>query len=185
MNTGQTMLTIMAMTLLSVITMSYYSSVGQSGRTLSRGNASFAATTVATSFLERVEGCQFDEYSDTIALLLPDSNKFTAPGQLGITSAEVDSGQVFGSIDTYDDVDDFKGTSVSYNFGLTGEVYQVYFDVYYVNPWGDAYTKVNAKTFLKRIDVKVWRTFPPSDLSNPIDTVKMSTLRAFYFLNPV
>ncbi len=57
MNTGQTMLTIMALALLSVITLSYYRSMGQIGNILSRSNATFTATTVATSFLERVEGC--------------------------------------------------------------------------------------------------------------------------------
>lgn len=147
MNTGQTMLTILALALLSVITMSYYSSMGQSGRTLMKTNASFAATTIATSFIERVEGTQFDEYSDTIALQVPDSNKFSSPDSLGIWGAEIDSGQVFGNIDTYNDVDDFNGTSIPYDFGLSGERYQVSFRVYYVNPWGDAYTKVNAKTF--------------------------------------
>jgi hypothetical protein len=186
MNTGQTMLTIMALTLLSVITLSYYRSMGQTGVTLSNSNTGFTATTVATSFLERIEGYRFDEYPLTSsAPPLPDSTRFTMPADLGCTTtAETDSGEVLGDYTTYDDIDDFNGNVLTYNTDWNNEVYQIKIRVYYVNPWTDAYTEVAVRTFLKRIDVNVIRTYPPIDTTEKRE-VNLTALHGFYLYNPI
>jgi hypothetical protein len=185
MNTGQTMLTIMALTLLSVITLSYYRSMGQTGVTLSNSNTGFTATTVATSFLERIEGYRFDEYPGTgSAPVLPDSTRFTLPANLGIIQAEQDSGEVPGDYTTYNDIDDFNGNVLTYSPGWNNEQYQIKIRVYYVNPWTDAYTEVAYRTFLKRIDVNVIRTYPPIDTTERRE-VNMTALHGFYLYNPI
>ncbi len=185
MNTGQTMLTIAALAMLSIISLNYYRSMGQAGNTLSSSNAGFTAITVATSFLERVEGYKFDEYTDTIAVKSPDSTKFTPPASLGITAAEIADGEVRGNYDTYDDIDDFDKDTIIYTADWNNEQYEVSFRVYYVNPWTDMSTELTNKTsFLKRIDVKVTRIFPPAD-TTVVKEVNISSLHGFYFYHPI
>jgi hypothetical protein len=183
MNTGQTMLTILALGMLSVITMRYYSSVGQAGRTLSYTNVGFTATTVATSYLERTENCNFDEMSDTVTVQFNDSTRFTMPWLLGKEGTEN-----VQQYEDYNDIDDFNGDTLTYNSHWMNEQYKVFFQVYYVSPWnGDIDTKVTTlPTFLKRIDVKVWRSLPPVDTSESrLDTVRMFALHGYYFFNPI
>ncbi len=182
MNTGQTMLTIAALAMLSVITMRYYSSIGQTGRTLSNTNAGYTATTVATSFLERTENCAYDAISDTSKSAL-DSSRFTLPANLGKEGMET-----VAHYENYDDIDDFNGDTIVYIPGWMNEQYKVFFQVYYVNPWGgDINTKVTtAPTFLKRIDIKVWRSFPPIDTAEArFHTINVSALHGYFFFNPI
>ena len=186
MNTGQTMLTIAALVLLSVISLNYYRSMGQTGSTLASSNVGFTATTVATSFLERVQGYRFDEYSDTVAVQIPDSTKFTLPANLGITQTEIDSGEVKGDYNTYDDIDDFDKDTLLYQSEWNNERFKVSFRVYYVNPWTDSYTEVTtSQTFLKRIDVKVKRVIASGDTTSVEEEANMTTLHGFYFFNPI
>jgi hypothetical protein len=182
MNTGQTMLTVAALALLSVITMRYYSSIGQTGRTLSHTNAGFTATTVATSFLERTENCAFDAISDTVTVSFSDSSRFTKPGLLGKEGTEN-----VAHYEDYDDIDDFNGDTLKYSPGWMNEEYKIYFHVYYVSPWnGNINVESSKQTFLKRIDVKVWRSYPPNDTTeSKLDVVNMSALHGYYFFNPI
>jgi hypothetical protein len=185
MNTGQTMLTVAALALLSVITMRYYSSIGQTGRTLSHTNAGFTATTVATSFLERTENCLFDAISDTVTIPFSDSSRFTppgtGPGHLGKEGTESDE-----HYEDFDDIDDFNGVTITYNPGWMNEEYTVYFNVYYVSPWNGNIDSVSStQTFLKRIDITVWRSYPPNDTTeSKLDIVKLSALHGYFFFNP-
>jgi hypothetical protein len=182
MNTGQTMLTIAALAMLSVLTMNYYRSIGYTGRTLSKTNAAFTATTVATSFLERVESCDFDAISDTITTPFTDSTRFTKPDHLG-----KDGTENVAHYEDYDDIDDFDRDTIVYTPGWMNERYTAYFRVYYVNSWnGDVETPItNRPTFLKRVDVKAWRSFPPSDTTESIDTIKMFSLHGYYIMTPI
>jgi hypothetical protein len=183
MNTGQTMITILALALLSVITMRYYDTVGQSGRTLSKMGAGFTATTIATSVLEQVENCAFDAYSDTANTAL-DSTRFTKPNAFGR-----ETGETKGDWKHYDDVDDFNRDTLAITPGWMNEVYQVALQVYYVNPYGNIETKIQGAsdkaTYVKRIDVKVWRSIPKLDSAEVFDTVQVSNLHGYFFYNPM
>jgi hypothetical protein len=54
------------------------------------------------------------------------------------------------------------------------------FDVYYVNPT-DVTTKVNNRTFTKRMDMKIWREQPPPPPGYAgIDTVYMWTVMGYF-----
>ena len=182
MNTGQTILTVGALAMLSIITLTYYNSIGSAGRTISKNNADFMETTIATSFLERVENCAFDMCADTMTIPVADSTRFSPPSKLGRKSWQSSSDYT-----TFQWVDDFAGDVITYSPGWMNETYSVLFDVYYVNPWGNNInTKLTTKqSFLKRIDVKVWRTWPPDTTESKVDTVTMSALHGFYFYNPI
>jgi hypothetical protein len=181
MNTGQVMLTIGALALLSMITMRYYSSIGNSGQILVQSNGGLTATTIATSYIERAQNTAFDEKSDTaINLIQANHSLLTAPNALGADNAVERL-----SPDSANDFDDFKyfgqTNPVTYHPGNINETYRIAFDVYYVDT-SDIMTKVNSITFLKKMDVKVWRVVD-SSLVKGFDTVRMSTIYGLFRFN--
>jgi hypothetical protein len=180
MNTGQTMLTIAALALLSIITMRYYATIGNSGQSLAMSNAGLTATTVATSFIERAQSTAFDEVSiGTAANLIIENikttnNMLTAPGSLGREGANENI-----SIDSLDDFDDFNGWTETYKPAWMNESYKVSFKVFYVDT-SNIEIAATKRTFLKRMDITVWRD-SASVLS---DTVKISTIYGYFKYNP-
>jgi len=176
MNTGQTMLTIGALALLSIITMRYYATIGNSGQSLAMSNAGLTATTVATSFIERAQNTAFDEVSATTAVNLINSNinLLTAPLSLGREGSDENI-----CLDSLDDFDDFHGWTETYTPAFMNETYKVNFEVFYVDT-NNIETKVTSKrTFLKRMNLKVWRSQPPG----VFDTVRMSTIYGYFKYN--
>jgi hypothetical protein len=183
MNTGQTMLTIGALAMLSVILMNYYGSIGQTGRTLSKIGAGFTATTIATSMLEEIENCAFDPCTDT-ASTAEDSTKFTKPNLFTIAA-----GHTKDDWKHFLDINEFNNDTISITPGYMNEVYTVAVQVYYVNPYGDIGIKLNKatdkQTYVKRVDVKVWRSVPPLDVGDKFDTVNVSSLHGYFYFNPI
>ena len=181
MNTGQTMLTILALTLLSIITMRYYSTIGYTGRNLSQTNAAFIATTVATSMMEQIDNCAYDQYTDTATTSI-DSSRFTSPGSLG-----KESGESMADWRHYNDIDDFNSDTIKFTPGWMNEEYSVAISVYYVSCWGDINIKVTSKpTYVKRIDLTVWRSYPPLDTTEgKVAKITVSNLHGYYFFNPI
>ncbi len=140
------------------------------------------ATTIATSFIERAQNTSFDAVTDTMPqnAILINANLLTLPSRLGVETGE------YADIDSLDDFDDFNNLTINYTPGWMNEVYKVNFKVYYVDT-ANINTIVTANpTFLKRMDIKVWRSFP-SDSSQPssFDTAKMSTIYGYYKFNPI
>jgi hypothetical protein len=182
MNTGQTMLTIGAMALLSIIIMRYYQTIGQSGQTLAQSNAGLTATTIATSFIERAQNTAFDEQSIGTALNLIQANHslLTAPSALG-----ADSPQERMIIDSVDDFDDFKywnsTNPITFIPENVNETYHVEFNVYYVDT-SDVAAPVNYQTFVKKMDVKVYRV-GESAISAAYDTIRLSTIYGLFKYN--
>ncbi|RPI06786.1 MAG: hypothetical protein EHM64_01670 [Ignavibacteriae bacterium] len=183
MNTGQTMLTIAALALLSVITMRYYSSVGNTAVNLSETTGGFTATTIATSFIERAQNLAFDHYTDTMrqSSVLKNKSLLTTPILLGREVTD-DTDYAY-----FDDFDDFNNIApIEYTPPDSTERYAVTFRVYYVEP-SNINTAVDHQTFLKRMDVMVWRTIPPpSDTTrSKADTARMTTFYGYYKFNPI
>jgi hypothetical protein len=136
---------------------------------------------VATSFIERAQNTAFD--ARTVCLpsnyVLTDPGLLTSPSALGADSSwEV-------TYEDFDDFDDFNGLTTDYTIG--NEKYNVKFDVFYVDTANINVIKTNAPTFLKRMDIKVWRTYPAIDSlqTNGFDTLRMSTLFGYYKFNPI
>jgi hypothetical protein len=178
MNTGQTMLTILAIALLSVITMRYFQVLGQSGRNIVQSNTGLTATTIATSFLERAQNQPFDQNSDKLPRnqLLLNPNLFTSPDSLHLESGET------RDIDSCDDFDDFHSFDSAHPLIYTpekiNETFHVEFNVYYVDT-NNVNTNVplNRRTFLKKMDICVHRLGLPA---NETDTVRLSTIFGYF-----
>ena len=171
------MLTIAALAMLSVLTMTYYASIGQSGRSLAQSNAGLTATTIATSFIERAQSTAFDCKTDTSSAAINNPNALTHWDSLGRESAAENN------IDAFNDFDDFNGWVQDYTPGWMNERYQVSFNVYYVDT-SNIEVSVAKKTYLKRMDLTVLRTYPPVDTNvERNDPVHLSTIYGYFKFN--
>ncbi len=178
MNTGQTMLTLAALTVLSILTLNFFGSIAQTGRALSQSNAGFFATSLATSYIERAQNTAFDAATDSIpedsVLAVPDC--LTAPAALGRENPAMED-----SIQNFNDFDDFNGFKDTTNPGGMLGTFVASFEVYYVNPL-DIDQKTNYRTFVKKMDIKVWRIFPPivTSEARAFDTARVSCIMGYF-----
>jgi hypothetical protein len=183
MNLGQTLLATVALMMLSIVILGYYSSVAQRGRDVTGAKAGITATTIATSFVERVQNTHFDCVTDTCSDAITNVNVLTQPINLGREPSD----PPYPTIEGLDDFDDFNRDTIDYPVQQSNEVYKVAFRVYYVDTTSIDSVVTARPTYLKRMDIAVWRTFPPIDRTNAslLDSVKISTVRGYFFFNPL
>ena len=163
MGTGQTLLTIMAMMMLSRMVLSVNNENAQSGGSIEMAAYRITATSLGTSVIEEATGLAFDELSDTVGISSVSS--FTAANKLGPENGEV--------YPHYDDFDDFNGLHKVDS--LTGSaIFTTDVTVQYVNINSNVITVANTQTFNKQITVKVsskWMT----------DTLKFYNVMSYWF----
>lgn len=176
MNLGQTIITLGAFVLMSSIILGMNTSFVENGKSIDEAQNGIMGLSLATSYIELAQGLAFDE--TTISDFITSTGDLTQPNQLG---ADPDSGETSPS--GFDDFDDFNGYTETVRMGsdssvpdslLSGSIFKLNFSVYYVNP-ADVNTKVVTRTFVKRMDVKVWRTFPESK-----DTLNASHILGYW-----
>lgn len=182
MSTGQTMLTIGAFILLSNILVTFYRLLAESGQTIDSAQSGITAVSLATSYTQIAQGLVFDE--NTYERSITQLDNLTPPARLGR--------DLFYGVDTacqrtgvcdsettmsyFDDIDDLNGFSIrDTTLGGTLGYYRAGFKVYYVYPSNIDSASNTKQTFVKRLDVKIWRESPPST-----DTVQMSMIRAYW-----
>jgi hypothetical protein len=175
MNTGQMMLTVGAMVLLSIMVLRVNSSQMTSYGTIVDSKLGIVGLTVANTYVDFAKRQVYDKAvrdSTISGLSLAD---LTAPSSLGFESGEVYPN--FDDIDDFDLWDPNHGVSIIITDTTTlasathASVYTPFYitsQVYYVDqPNFD--TKVNYKTWFKRLVVKVWA-------DGMIDTIKYSSI---------
>ena len=170
MTTGQTMLTLAAFVFLSTVLMNFYRTLASTGDDISSGQDGILATTISTSYLEIAQGLSFDEITDTSFVATP--ALLTAPASLRREAGE-------DSLHHFNDFDDFNGFTQDKDAGGTGRRYRSRFTVYYVDPV-NVESKVMVKTFLKRMDIKTWRTIPAATSGSDLDTLNMSLVVGYF-----
>lgn len=171
MNTGQTILTMGAFVLLSTILVSFYSVMANSGDIVAGGQDGILATTLATSYTELAQGLAFDHVTDTSDIALQTPSKLTPANRLG----RDDSEEI--SIETFTDFDDFHNFTIEEEASGTNRRFRTDFTVRYVDP-ANVNTIVTTPTFVKRLDLKTWRTFPP--VTGKVDTLKLSVVLGYF-----
>jgi hypothetical protein len=164
------MLTIFAFALLTTTLMSFYRLLATTGDDISSGQDGILATTIATSYLEMAQGFAYDERTDTTDAAIGNPSELTLPAYLGPDHAAEDS------VHKFNDFDDFDGFIIEKEAGETGRVYATQFDVNYVNP-DDVSQISEARTFVKRMDMKTWRTVPPTPRA---DTLRLSFVLGYF-----
>ena len=170
MTTGQTMLTIFAFVLLTTALNSFYRLLGESGDEISTGQDGILATTIATSYMEVAQGLAFDEQTDTTDAAISDITVLTDPYLMGPDVASEDS------LHNFNDFDDFDGFILEKEATGTGRRYATQFNVSYVNP-SDVSEISWVRTYVKRMDMKTWRTFPPAPVA---DTLRFSLVLGYF-----
>jgi hypothetical protein len=167
------MFALAAFLFVSTVLLSFYRLLGSTGDDISSGQDGILGTTISTSYLEMAQGMAFDEITDTSDVAIQNASAMTPSARLG-----PDNGSE-NSMETFNDFDDFKGFTVEKEAGGTGRRYRTRFDVNYVSPTNIEQVS-SSQTFLKRMDLKTWRTFPPAKQSERLDTLKMSLVMGYF-----
>jgi hypothetical protein len=170
LSTGQTFLTIGAFILLTTILQGVYSSMGSIGTDISGGQDGILATTIATSYTEYANGLAFDQTTDTSDIALTSPAPLTYPP--GPESGET-------GFDTFNDFDDLNGFVDEKVAGGSSRKYKTAFTVTYVDS-NDVSTSVHYRTYIKRLDMKTWRTYPVPLSDEIIDTLRTSFVMGYF-----
>jgi hypothetical protein len=146
-NSGQTIIAIAALMLLSKLILSGNEMMASGGDVVLVGQAMIEATTIAQSRIESISLRNFDN-------AVPPHGTPTASS---FASIGLDAGENAALETTLNDVDDFNGhcdTVISPSFGS----YIVNSKVYFIRT-SAPYDSVGTKTYMKRIDVTVNNAF--------------------------
>jgi len=163
MNTGQTMLTLLAMIMLTLLSIRMNNSLLSTQDTMQNSKFGLAAISLATSVIENANKLAFDEVTIDSAII--STSALTTVDHLGPDNLE-------SSASKYDDFDDYNG----YEFDertLTSAYYHISCKVTYVNANTPDVTSASP-TFNKKLTVSV------SSVSMQ-DTVKISTIFSYWY----
>jgi hypothetical protein len=123
-------------------------------------------------------GLSFDKATVDTNLRYKSTTPLTAAASLGLEADDTTSDP--GS---WDDFDDFNGKTLDKSVGMPGDttapIFTTNFAVYYVDP-ANINTYSGSKTFLKRMDLKVWRTKPAPRTGERLDTLKTSVTMGYF-----
>ncbi len=173
MSTNQVLLTLGAFIIFSLMLVSFYKLLANSGDMINNAQAGISELSFATTYMELAQGLAFDEA--TI-----DSNRHTVNDLTLTSNLGPDNPPPFGEptedgfnhFDDFDDLNNFEITDTTQK-GIAG-IFKTHFNVHYVNP-----TNINQistpRTFVKRLDMWVLRISPPSK-----DTLKASLILGYF-----
>ncbi len=171
---NHTLLTIGAFMLLTSVLLGFYQLLGSTGDDISNAQDLILATTIATSYIELAQGLAFDSFTDTTNAAVGNPSSLTPACSLGPEAGE-------DSMALFSDFDDFNGLVIEKTASGTNKRFTTAFSVCYVDP-NDVDVPVTSQTFMKRIDLKTWRSFPPRSASERLDTLRTSIgLGYFHF----
>jgi hypothetical protein len=174
MTTGQAILSIFALVLLSTVLQGFYGSVFDIGDDIMSGQDGIMATTIATSYMEIANGLSFDEVTDSSNIAIANLSALTPPLALGHEAGE-------DSLVAFNDFDDFNNYSEEKVTGDSLRHYRTSFHVYYVDPDNIEHVSL-VPTYVKRLDLKTWRTYPIAG-AGKVDTLRMSTVLGYFHFN--
>lgn len=162
MNTGQMLLTLGAMILLSMLTIRVNKNNLQTEKVVLNTKFGVLSTSLATSIIEEANSKAFDkETNDTMAT---STSELTLPASLGPEAGE--------TYPDFNDFDDFKGF-VKIDSTMPSAIFTISSTVVYVNPSNPDST-VSTRTWHKKITVSV---------SSPLmkDTVRLSSIFSYWY----
>lgn len=161
MGTGQTLLTIMAMIMLSRLILSVNAGTAESGDSIQVAAYRITATSLGSSMIEQATGMAFDAKSDTVGISNP-SNFSTTLGK--------ETGEVYPDFDDFDDFNNLHRVD-----SLTGSaVFNTDVKVEYVSIVNNVITVSASPTYSKRITVSV-------SSKSMRDTLKFYSLFSYWF----
>jgi hypothetical protein len=165
MNTGQLMITVGALMLLSLVILRVNNSFLSTSTVLLNSKFGVLAVSLGTSIIEEANSKAFDEVTDTVSISSVSSLS-------AVTSLGPESGEVYPN---YNDFDDFNGytRTTAGDSTFQSAVFNVNCNVRYILP-SDPNVSTSAKTWHKRITVTV---------SSPsmVDTVRLYSIFSYWY----
>lgn len=178
MGTGQTLITIGSLVLLSMALLNLNRNLAQSDISLAQNRYRLEAMSLMTTYIQQGSQFFFDEVSlDTNSVkALAD---FTAPGALGFEGNDTSR---------IDDFDDFHEHTIL-DTAESGVIYSLHFHVDYVTLSGDSVVTSGARQYHKRMQI-----FLTDNYADPLiyretasgkvkDTLKVSFVQSYWFYN--
>lgn len=159
MNTGQQIIAIGAIFLLSLLALTVYRSTGNRTTSNYENEAILTGTSIGQSMLEEITSKSFDE--NTISS--PAKNTSDLSSVLGPETGE-------NNVNQYDDIDDYLNYTTSDSLERMGK-FNIKVSVYYVEKMNPEVKSI-VRTFSKRIDVMVTNKNLP-------DTLKLNYVVAY------
>jgi hypothetical protein len=177
MHTGQTILTIAAMTILVLAILNFNRNLTKVSDSLDQERFKLEALSMLSSYVEMTSQHYFDEAStDTsVAAVLGD---FTPPKFLGMEANDTTG---------FDDFDDYHGVTLQ-DTGRSGLVYNVSFRVDYIRLVGTSVVSSGNQEYSKRMQISITDSYDPPLLFKPSDpavhdTVQLSFILSYWFYN--
>lgn len=167
MGTGQMMITMGAMILLSIIILTVNSGYLTNNDMMLDSKFDILAVSLAVSIIEDANGLAFDEIT---------TGGFTATNVLMLSTLGKDVGEYYVSRDSnnFNDFDDYKDLSITYNdSSLQSAIFNINTNVGYISDSNPS-VFVNYKTWYKKLDVYVTS-------QSMTDTIKMSTVLSYFY----
>lgn len=158
MGTGQTILTIGAIMILSQLVLNVYKGFLSSGDVLQESKLGVLATSVATSLVEEAIGKAFDEAT---------VDDFVSSTDALAATLGPETGEVYPNFDDFDDYNDLDFTDTTWTIP-----YRVQADVVYVSAT-DPDGQVATRTWHKKLKVSVTSPFTP-------DTVRFDYVFSYW-----
>ena len=168
MNTGQMMITIAALMLLSIVILRVNSGNLITAEVLIESKLDILAVSLLNSTIEEATSKSFDEYTtDKPAELL--SNLATT------ANLRAEAGEVYPN---FDDMDDFNGLVLTDSIS-GADVYTIICKVAYVDTTNPNNTSIGA-TWHKKVNVKV-TSKSMMDVNGNQDSLEMSSIRSYWY----
>jgi hypothetical protein len=162
MNTGQMMLTIGALILLSTLMLKVNTSDLQTDTVRAEAQYGVIATSIITSIIEKAKSLAFDTKTDTNNVTMP--NQLTKAMNLGPGGGE--------TYETFNDFDDFDGYT-KVDSSMPSAVFDIYCEVFYIHK-SNLKDKYHTRTWHKKITVMVSSDFMQ-------DTIKQSSIYSYWY----
>jgi len=160
MNTGQMLITIGAMMLLSMVVLRVNNGFLNTNTVMMNSKYGVLAVSLATSIIEEATGKAYDEA--TVA----NSVSRTA----SLSSVGKETGEVYPDFDDFDDFDNL----VKIDNTLPSAIFRIECQVDYINPGAPNTAVTPTKTWHKRINVIVTS-------QSMADTVRMSSIYSYFY----
>ncbi|MEK6572069.1 MAG: hypothetical protein AABZ61_11900, partial [Bacteroidota bacterium] len=152
---------------------SFYGIMADSAQAVNTTQGDITEVALAISYMEIIQGMSFDEV--TVDSFLAGSQVNNLSAVLGPDNPPPVGEPYEDHLEHFDDIDDFNNYEIEEtNPGGTLGTFRTHFNVYYVDP-NDINLISSGKTFVKRVDMKLWRTSPPSQ-----DTLKSSFVVGYF-----
>jgi hypothetical protein len=173
MGTGQTMITLFAMILLSTVILTINRGFLTTNTTMNNNRVDVLALSVGNSIMEDAIGLAFDE--KTVGAAVTSTSSLTASASLGLEGSE--SATNPAAFDDFDDYNCYASSPKLDTVAVPGTINKYYFSTYCSVKYVDGSnpnTVSSSPTYHKRISLRVFS--PKMD-----DTVRLSTIYSYWY----